>query len=100
MPRVAFCMRRVITGTATFGNQSNRDAAYTRMNNALASIEFSNFTSALGTGVSTSGTTGIIISIEVPDVDTGIDTATAVYNAWTATSNARQNSGYLSVNRF
>lgn len=96
--RAALLMRRVITGTATFSSQTNRDNAYSRMTTALASLSYTPFTSTLGAGVSTSGTTNIIVSIEVPDVDTGTDVAQAIYDSWTSSN--RQSAGYLSVNRF
>lgn len=97
---MAFCMRRVITGTATFNNQTNRDAAYSRMNTALVGVSYTPFSSTIGNGITQPTTTTIIISIEVPDVDTGIDTANSIYDAWTSNSNARNSSGFLSVNRF
>lgn len=87
---------QVITGVLTYSSVANRDAALTRINTALVGYTYVNFTSAAGTGLSTSGNS-VNISIQVDDLNLAFDIARAVYDA--AVSTNRQTSGWFSVNR-
>ncbi len=69
----------------------------TRINTAVAGLSYSNSTTGVGTGIGTSGTTQIIISVEVADSDLGVDIAKTIYDASVQVN--RQSSGFLSVNR-
>lgn len=90
--------RYTITGTVTYSSQANRDAARTRLDTALSAFTYAGFTSGIGTGVTNSGTTAIIVSIE-STID-GIETASALANSLSTalTSTNRWTSGALSVN--
>lgn len=92
-------MPYIITGTATFSTQANRDAALTRVNNALASFSYSNLaTPGFSAGIQTPTTTTITISIQDGVSDTtAAALAKAIYDAWTSSN--RHSSGFLSINK-
>lgn len=86
-----------ITGSVTFQNQSQRDAAMTRVGTAMSGFTYVNATTSLPAGINTSGTTIITISIE--DGDDGVTAKTmadALFNALVQTN--RHTSGWVSVN--
>lgn len=69
----------------------------TRINSALGTFPYADETTAVGTGITTSGTTNIIISVSIDDRDTAFDAAKALYDA--AVQSTRHTSGWVSVNR-
>lgn len=91
-------MAYIITSSTTFSSQANRDAALTRVNNALSGETYTNRATTLAAGVTTSGTTVLNISIEVSS-DPGIagTVGSAVLSALVASN--RHTSGYVGVNK-
>ena len=96
-------MPYIITGTATFSSQANRDAAVTRVNTAIAPYVSAGTISPFATpgfsaGLNTPTTTTMTVSYSVGTEDTTAATvAKAVYDAWIASN--RHTVGYLSVNK-
>lgn len=89
----------IITGILTYASQANRDAALSRINTALGSYGYTNRTTAMGSGVGTSGTLSIIFSIQLNStMPSNADAAAnAIFNA--ASSSNRHTSGYIAVNQ-
>lgn len=91
-------MLYTITGTFTFASQAFRDAAVTRVNNALASYTYTGLTTSFASGVNNVGTTVFTISLDVgTDPATAASCASALYSALVSTN--RNTSGYMSVNK-
>lgn len=90
-------MSRLITGTLTYSNQSNRDAALGRINNALSGYTIENFTTTLGSGITTPTSTTINISIRVIADEAADGAGAAILSA--AVQSNRHSSGFLSVNK-
>lgn len=87
----------VITGTVTFSSQANRDAALTRVNNAVSGFTYTNVATVFTGGINTPNTTTITFSIVAGENQTDAATLTkTIYDALTSAN--RQTSGYLSVN--
>lgn len=92
-------MPYTVTGSMTFSNQANRDAALTRINAAITGLMWIGFLTALPAGVTTSGTTVINISLRVTNDDetTAANIAKSILDA--AVSSNRHTSGYIGVNK-
>lgn len=92
-------MAYIITGTATFSSQSNRDAALTRLNDAIASYSLTSRTTVgFPAGIGTPDTTTITVSFEGGTDDANAAAiSNAIYDAWV--SKNRQTRGYLSVSK-
>lgn len=93
-------MPYIITGTATFSNQANRDAALARVNTAISSYpQLSAYTTpGFSAGVATPTTTTMTVSfIDGTDDATAAAIAKAIYDAWVASN--RHTQGFLSINR-
>lgn len=91
-------MPYIITGSVTYTNQSQRDAAMTRVNTAMTPFVFINATSSIPAGINTSGTT--IITISIQDGEDGVSAKAmldALFGALVQTN--RHTSGYVSVNK-
>lgn len=86
-----------ITGTVIYSSQANRDAALTRVNTALVGQSYTNVATSLPAGVNTSGTTGLSVSIQIPDDTLAGSTMKLILDAMVAVN--RQTSGYIGVNR-
>lgn len=86
-----------VTGTVTYSSQTNRDAALTRVNSALAAYSYISQTTAFPGGVNTSGTT--VITFSLVFTDSTIDNANACMSAihTATTSSNRWTSGWISV---
>jgi hypothetical protein len=92
-------MTYLITGTATFSTQTNRNSALTRVNAVLAGYQVTDqATLGFDAGVNTPTTTTMTISISCGNDDAmcaqlGRD----IYTAWTQSN--RHTQGYLSINK-
>jgi hypothetical protein len=92
-------MAYLITGTATFSSQANRDAAVTRVQTAISGLPLTD-TATIGflAGLVNPTTTTMTVSYTVAGDDSAaMDAAKAIYGAWVTTN--RNTSGYLSVNK-
>lgn len=99
MGRFSITMAYRLTGLVTYSSQAFRDAARTRANTALSAFTYTNYTNAVGTGVTNVGTTQISFAIDVGSND---DVANNIKNALYAalTSSNRHTSGWISVNNY
>lgn len=93
-------MAYIITANLVFSSQSNRDAARTRIDAAVAAHNVVNRATALTAGITNPTTTSITISIQtaIEDGDEAAALGRSIYDA--AVVSNRHTSGYLSVNRF
>jgi hypothetical protein len=92
-------MAYIITGTATFSNQNNRDSALGRVNTALAGYSITDIqTLGFTAGINTPTSTTMTISISCGDDDNVCaEISKAIYGAWTQSN--RHTQGYLSMNK-
>lgn len=91
----------IITGTATFSSQANRDAARTRLDAALLAYSLSAYATTFTAGITHPTTTTMTVSFSFDgDQDTMVAAAKSIYDAWIGTGGAaRHTTGYLSVNK-
>lgn len=89
-------MPYIITGTATFSSQANRDAARTRLDAAIATYNLINVTTVFNPGITHPTTTTMTISVDVDGHDPGA-VHKSIYDAWVASN--RPVTCYLSVNK-
>lgn len=90
-------MPYLITGTATFSSQANRDAALTRVNAVLPGFSYSEVATTFQAGVKTPTATTITFSLmDGEDGAVAAALSKAIYDALIQSN--RQTSGYLSVN--
>jgi hypothetical protein len=87
-------MAYIVTSSVTFASQAARDAAVTRVNNAVASYNKVNVTTAFSAGIATPTSTTMTISME------SLEPPGVLTNAiWAAmTSTGRPTTGWISMN--
>lgn len=88
-------MAQMITGTATFSSQANRDAALTRVNAVISSYSL---TAIPAVGFSAGVTTPTTTTMSVSFTDLALDgqiAAKAIYDAWVQSN--RHTSGWLAL---
>lgn len=91
----------IITGTATFSSQANRDAARTRLDSALLSYSLSSYGTTFTAGIAQPTTTTMTVSFSFDgDAATAATAAKSIYDAWIGTGGTvRHTQGFLSVNK-
>lgn len=88
-------MTHIITGTVTFSNQSTRNAALTRVNDAVSGFTYENVATVFSAGINTPNTTTITFSLQSEEAPGTI--FDAIMTA--LVSGTRHTSGYVSMNK-
>jgi hypothetical protein len=91
----------IISGTATFSSQANRDAARTRLDSALLSYSLTSYATTFTAGIAQPTTTTMTVSFSFDGDHTSVSNAAkAIYDAWIGTGGtARHTLGFLSVSK-
>jgi len=77
----------LVYGTITYSTAANRNSALSAINNALLSYSATGVTTAFPSGVNTSGTAALTVSLQVPDHQVeGVNDA--LRTAWTSVTRA------------